>query len=86
MAVLDALAEVKHELAHDLVAHAKGANGCRRSRGKRLATASIRYWQGVHVLFEIKVEKFKNEIQLVAICMDDVEQADNIWVVHLPEN
>lgn len=86
MAVLDAFAEVKHEFSHDLVTHAERTDGCRRSSGKRLAAASVSHRQGVHVLLEVKVEKFKDEIQLVTICVDNVEQVDDIRVVHLPED
>ena len=41
--------------------------------------------QRFHVLLEIEVEEFEYEIQLVAVGVHDVQQADDVRVVHLLE-
>lgn len=49
---------------------------------QRLASSTLRDRQRLHVLLQIQVEVLKDEVQLVAIRMHDIEQTDNVRVVH----
>lgn len=48
---------------------------------QRLTTSTLAHWQCFHVLLEIEIEVFEDEVELVAVCVYDVEQADNVGVV-----
>ena len=52
---------------------------------KRLAPAALTYGQSFHVLLEIQVEVLEDQVQLVAVGMDNVQQANNIRIVHFLE-
>lgn len=85
VAVLDALTELEHELSDDIVTQTEVLEVRRRALGEGLATATVTHGQGFHVLLEIEVEELENEVELVAVGVDDVEQADNVDILHLLE-
>lgn len=85
VAVADALAQLHHELLDHLVVHAQRLPGQPRPLGQRLAPATLADGQRLHVLLQVEVEELKDQIQLVAVGVDNVEQADNVGVVHLLE-
>jgi hypothetical protein len=41
--------------------------------------------QGLHVFLQIKVHELKDEVQLMAIGVDDIEQAKDVGIVHFLE-
>lgn len=53
--------------------------------GQGLATSALADGKSLHVALEVEVEVLEDEVQLVAVGVDDVEQADNVRVVHLLE-
>lgn len=85
VAELDAVAELAHELLDDGGAQAQVRQLPTSALGQRLASATIGYGQGLHVLLEVEIEEFEDEVQLVAIGVDDVEQADDVGISHLLE-
>lgn len=52
---------------------------------QRLPSASLADGQCFHVLLQIEVEEFEDEVKLVAVGVYDVEEANNGGVVHLFE-
>ena len=52
---------------------------------QRLATTTLAHRQRLHVLLQIQVQVLEDEVELVAVGMDNVEQADNVRVVHFLE-
>jgi hypothetical protein len=86
VAVADTSAQLVHELLDHCLAETHVASAAvHAALGQGLSTTSLRDGQSLHVLFQIQVEVFKDEVELVAIGVDNVEQADNVWVAHLLE-
>lgn len=85
VAVLDAIAELAHELFDHGVAETKTSEINGGALGQSLAATAITDWQSLHVLLQIEIEEFENEVELVAIGMDNVEEADNVGIAHLLE-
>jgi hypothetical protein len=52
---------------------------------QRLAATTLAHGQCLHVLLQIQVQVLEDEVELVAVGVDDVEEADNVWVVHFLE-
>jgi hypothetical protein len=77
---------MQHELLDHLLAHSQVAHGGGSSSGKGLPASSVSNGKGVHVLFEIQVEKFHDEVELVAVCVNNIKQTDYIWVVELSQD
>lgn len=50
-----------------------------------LASASLTDRQRLHVLLEIQVQEFEDEIELVSVCVHDIEETDDGGIVHLLE-
>lgn len=50
-----------------------------------LTTTTLADRQSFHVLLQVEVYEFEDEVQLVAVGVDDVEKAEDIGVVHLFE-
>ena len=84
--VLDTLVKMQHELLDHLFVHSQVAYGSGSSGGKGLPTSSVSNRKGVHVLFEIQVEEFHDEVELVAVCVNNIKQTDYIWVVKLSQD
>lgn len=88
MAVSDALAKLAHELLDDILAQSQIVQSGARTFGKGLAPTTVADRKGLHVLLQIKIEEFEDEIQLMALTavgMDNVEEAHNVGVAHLLE-
>lgn len=85
VAVTDTLAQLAHELLDHLITKTKTAEVWTRAFWESLAAATITDWQCLHVFLEIKVEELEDEVELVAVGVDNVEETDNVWVVHLLE-
>ncbi|PTD07555.1 hypothetical protein FCULG_00005563 [Fusarium culmorum] len=77
---------IEHELFDDLVAHSQIADDSGSSSGQGFPATSVGNGQGVHVLFEIQVEKFHDEVELVSVCMDNIQEADDICMVELSQD
>jgi hypothetical protein len=86
VAVADTSAQLVHELLDHCFAETHVSSAAVHAAfGQGLSTTSLGDGQGLHVLFQIQVEVFKDEVQLVAVGVDNVEEADNVWVAHLLE-
>ena len=49
---------------------------------QRLAATTLADGQSLHVLLQIHVQVLEDEVELVAVGMDDVEEAHDVGVVH----
>jgi hypothetical protein len=52
---------------------------------QRLAATTLAHRQCLHVLLQVQVQVLEDEVELVAVGVDDVEQADDVRVVHFLE-
>lgn len=52
---------------------------------QRLATTTLADRQSLHVLLQIHVQVLEDEVELVAVGVDDVEEAHDVGVVHFLE-
>jgi hypothetical protein len=86
VAILNALAQIEHELLDDLVVHSEVTDGGGGSSRQGLPATSISDRKGVHVLLEIQVEELHDEVELVSVCVDDVEETDDIRMVKLSQD
>jgi hypothetical protein len=73
MAVESAFYKLAHELLDHVVAKAKPAQFNARTIGQGLSPTTIADWQSLHILLEVEVEEFEDQVELVAIGMHDVE-------------
>lgn len=85
VAVSNTLTQLAHELLDHLVSESETSKLWSGALWEWLSTSSLADWQGFHVLLQIEVKELENEVELVAIGVDDVEEADDVWVVHLLE-
>lgn len=85
MAVAHAVAQLVHELLDDGLAEAHGLEVRAAALGQGLAAAAVGDGQRLHVLLQIAVEELEDEVQLVAVGVDDVEELDDVGVTHLLE-
>jgi hypothetical protein len=85
VAVPHALAQLDHELLDHGVVHDQRLARQPRTLGQRLAPPALANGQRLHVLLQVAVKELEDEVQLVAVGVHDVEQADNVRVVHLLE-
>lgn len=85
VAVADALAQLAHELSDDSIAQAQPAQRGAGSLWQGLAATAVGNGQRLHVLLEIQVEELKDEVQLVAVGVDNVEETHDVGVAHLLE-
>ena len=53
--------------------------------GQRLTPPTLRDGQGFHVFLEVEVEVLEDKIELVAVGVDNVEEAHDVRVVHFLE-
>jgi hypothetical protein len=84
--ILNALNQIQHKLLHDLLAHSQVSYGRSSSSWKRLSATAVCDRERVHVLFEIKVEKFHDEVELVAVGVNNIQEADDVGVVKLSQD
>jgi hypothetical protein len=75
--------QLQHELAHNLGAHAHALDRLAGPDGVGLAAAAGLDRLGLDELLQVQVQELEDEVQLVAVGVDDVQQADNVDVVHL---
>lgn len=82
MAVSDALNKLGHEFLDNCIAQAQG---CTRleSIGQRLPSSTVTDRQSLHVFLKVEIEEFEDKVQLVAIGVNNVQQLDNVGVLHL---
>ena len=52
---------------------------------QRLAATTLAHRQCLHVLLQVQIQVLEDEVELVAVGVDDVEEADNVRVVHFLE-
>jgi hypothetical protein len=52
---------------------------------QRLAATTLANRKSLHVLLQIHVQVLEDEVKLVAVGVDNVEEADNVRVVHFLE-
>lgn len=83
VAKLDALAELFHPLLNHVGAEAEGAQSVAGVFREGLAAAALLLGQAFHELLEIHVEKFKDQIELMAVGVYNIEQTDYVLVLHL---
>lgn len=84
--IFDALDQIQHKLLHHLLIHSQVSHGSGSSCGKRLSTAAVCDGERVHVLFKIKVEEFHDEVELVAVGVNNIQEADDVWVVKFSQD
>ena len=81
MAVADAFHKLCHEPLDHILAEAKAAD--LRSFREGFATPPLANRKSFHVLLQVKIKELKDEVELVSIRVYDVEQANNVRVLHL---
>lgn len=85
MAVTNALDKLRHELLDHPIAESESAHVQVGPVGQRLSAAALAHGESLHVLLQVEVEVLHDKVELVAVCVDDVEETDNVRVVHLLE-
>lgn len=85
VAVSNTFTELAHELLDDGVAEAQAMQLGTSALGKRLAATTIADGKSLHVLLQIEIEELEDQVELVAVGMNDVEEAHNVGVAHLLE-
>lgn len=53
--------------------------------GQGLATTTLADRQSLHIFLQIHVQILEDEVEFVAIGVDNVEEAHNVWVIHFLE-
>jgi len=84
VAVSDSFHELGHELFDHGISQAHVFPHC-STVWKGLSASTFAHGEGLHVLLEVEIQKFKDEIELVAIGMHNVKKADDVGVVHFLE-
>lgn len=85
VAVAHTFDQLCHEFFDHIFPQPKSLHIQGRAFGESLATATIRHGQSLHVFLEIEVEELEHEIELVAVRVDNIEQTNNVGVVHFFE-
>lgn len=85
VAVTNTLAQLAHELLDNRIAQSQTVELSTCALGQSLPLASITSGQRLHVLLQVEIEELKNEVELVAVSVHNVEQAHNVGVAHLLE-
>jgi hypothetical protein len=84
MAVTNTLNQLSHELLHHGVAQTQvGAQ--HRAIRQGLATTTLANRQSLHVFLQVTVEKLKDKVKLVAVGVNNVQQLDDVGILHLLE-
>lgn len=75
------------QLRHELLDHrlAQSQSSKHTPIRQRLAPSTLSNRQRLHVFLEIEIEEFEDEVQFVAVGVDDVEQAYDVGVIHFLE-
>jgi len=85
VAVANALAQLAHELLDDGVAKSQPVQRLASTLRQRLTAAAVANWERLHVLLQIEIEELEDQVELVAIGVDNVEQLHDVRVAHLLE-
>jgi hypothetical protein len=85
VAVSHTLEQLNHKLPDHLRTHSHGPKQLIGALGKLLSTSPLSSWNTLHVFLEIKVQEFKHEVQLVTIGVHDIEETNNVLIIHLFE-
>lgn len=85
VAVADAVAKLPHELLDHGLAEAETTQGLGAALGQSLAAAAVGDGESLHVLLQVEVEELEDEVELVAVGVDNVEEAHDVGVAHLLE-
>jgi hypothetical protein len=84
MAVTNTLNQLSHELLHHGVAQTQvGAQ--HRAIRQGLATTTLANRQSLHVFLQIAVKILKDQVELVTVGVDNVEQLNDVGILHLLE-
>ena len=83
VAVADTGTELAHELLDHGVAETKTAQIRACTLGKGLAAAAVADGQSLHVLLQIEVKELTNQVELMAVGVDNVVEGDDVRVSHL---
>lgn len=79
VAVADTLNQLSHKLLDHGVAQTKIHHG---AIGKSLAASTLAHGERLHVFLQVKIQEFKDQVQLVAVGVDDVVQLNDVGVAH----
>lgn len=85
-AVAVAVANAFHQLSHELLDHGIAQSHVlaqRRTFRQSLPTSTLAHRKSLHVFLQVKVEELEDEVELVAVGVHDVQQSDNVGVIHL---
>ncbi len=83
VAVAHALDQLAHELLDHGVAQPQSAQIRARAVRQGLASPAFADRQRLHVFLQVEVEELEDEVELVAVGVDDVEEAHDVRVAHL---
>lgn len=83
--VSNTFTQLTHELLYHCITQAQSSQVWSRPFRQGFSSSSIRNGERLHVLLQIEVKELEDEVKLVAIGMNNVEEADDVWVVHLLE-
>lgn len=87
-AVAVAVANTLHKLSHESLDHSFTESQVGTHHGtirKSLSTATLADRKGLHVFLQVEVEVLEDKVELVAIGVDNVQQLDNVGVLHFFE-
>lgn len=86
VAVANSLAKLGHEFLNHAFTQAHVTSPSIHDTFRQwLSSSTLRHGQGLHVFLQVEIQILEDQIQLVTVGVDDVQQADNVWVVHLLE-
>lgn len=85
MTVSGALDQLRHEFFDHVLAESETLHVDSGAFWKCFASTTITHWKCFHVFLQIQVQKLEDEVQLVAIGMDNVKQPHNIGIIHFLE-
>lgn len=83
-----AVSDSFHQLGHKLLDHGISQAHVfphRSTVWKGLSASTFAHWKSLHVFLKVEIQEFENEVKLVTIGVHNVEEADDVGVVHLLE-
>lgn len=81
----NAMAELAHELLDNVRSQSQLCELPACTLRQCASPATIGHRQSFHVLLEVEIEEFEDEVEFVTIRMDNVEQSNDVGVSHLLE-
>jgi hypothetical protein len=82
MAVSDSFNKLGHELFDHGITQAQGCTGL-EPIGQGLPSPTVTDRQSLHVFLKVEIEEFEDKVELVAIGVNNVQQLNNVGVLHL---